>query len=564
MNVTPFYRSNDTNPIRQLQQRYSQLLVIILVLSAIFNVLIRIVLQLELNVTFMLAIGAVIGAGLAALLLIQRNRIALGALLILVVLLAVLWISTQAGVILVVATIALISASALLPSWLFVLAYVIVLARMVLLTLVSWNSSDTAGLTFILGMTFTLVIIGFATRVFINTAQQTTEKSTRTADLLRATAEVGQITANLLKLEDLASRAVELIRDRFAFYHVQLFLVDEDRKYARLVASTGEIGQRLMQRGHRITVGSQSVIGRVTQIGEPVIARDTDKDPIHTANELLPNTRSELALPIVDGDRIIGALDVQSTRRDAFTPSDIQALQIMANQLATGLRNARLFEQQASNVQVNQRLLLETRTNLREIQRLNSQLSKKAWEDYLGEKDSHQGIILMPNAMESFAAWTPEMMQATTNQRPFTHQADGKQVTAVPIVLRGEVLGAIEIEAGDVTGSDLVEMMQAVAQNLAISLDSARLFEEAQETAAQEQRINTISEAYQSAASVDELLKITMEALSQTLGAETGAIRLGVLPTPHKAPDTPDPAPRLNGSQHQTERLNGGNADHVV
>ncbi|MBC7871720.1 MAG: GAF domain-containing protein, partial [Chitinophagaceae bacterium] len=161
------------------------------------------------------------------------------------------------------------------------------------------------------------------------------ERSVRSSELLRASAEIAQITSNTLDLKALFSEAVELIRDRFDYYHVQIFLLDDARESAVLVASTGEVGQQLMVRGHKLAVGSQSVIGRVTQTGEPVTARDTDHDEVHARNELLPNTRAELALPILDGERIIGALDVQSIRRDAFNDTDLQALQVMSNQLAT-------------------------------------------------------------------------------------------------------------------------------------------------------------------------------------------------------------------------------------
>ncbi|MFW5692282.1 MAG: GAF domain-containing protein, partial [Chloroflexota bacterium] len=383
---------------------------------------------------------------------------------------------------------------------------------------------DLAAMLVALGVLF---ILSLTARYFSETLQSFAGRNQRNTDLLQATAEVGQITTQILSLDELFNRSVELIRDRFAYYHVQVFLVDEDRKFARLVASTGDIGQKLLARQHRLAVGSQSVIGRVTQVGEPVVARDTDRDPLHSRNELLPNTRSELALPIFDGDRIIGALDVQSTRSNAFKPADVQALQVMANQLGTAIRNALLFQSQAESVQENKRLFFESEANLREIQRLNRQLTQRAWSDYLTNRRIVSGITARPDEVQEDAAWTPIMAQASQRRRPVAAE-NGSSTLAVPIVLRGEVIGAIEIEPGEQGHNDnMIELAQTVAQRLAISLDNARLFEEAQQSTAQEQRLNEIATRYQAASTVDDLLEITLTELSDVLKASGGSIRLG-------------------------------------
>ncbi len=266
------------------------------------------------------------------------------------------------------------------------------------------------------------------------------------------TAEVGQNTAKLLTLDELFNRAVQLIQDRFAFYHVQVFLVDENREWANLVSSTGEAGEKLLAKKHRLRVGSQSVIGRVTQAGEPVISRDTDTDKIHAMNELLPNTRSELALPIIDNDVIIGALDVQSTRRDAFNATDIQALEIMANQIAVAIRNARLFEEQERALQENKRLFLQAEAERREVQRLNNQLTREAWENYLKEQRELNGVTALEEEVVEHGEWSSVMVDASLKQRPITREIDGQRVTAVPIVLRNQVIGVIEVR--DAKGSE--------------------------------------------------------------------------------------------------------------
>jgi GAF domain-containing protein len=518
------------DPLVRLRVRFIQALAI----AGIFSSLGGIIAQLsvpEQGALFGLAItsGLALASGVV-LWLTANGRIELASILLIAAFSLSLLVVNVIPVMLILGVLTLIFAAAMPNRYIYYVVNAVVFGKMFyeLARIIAVHGFEptTEGL-YLTTTISALVVVSVATRLFINSAETIARASGRTADLLRSTAEIGQITSNLLKQDELFNRAVELIRDRFDFYHVQIFMIDEERKFARLVASTGEIGQKLLERGHKLSVGSQSVIGRVTQIGEIVIARDTDNDAVHAVNELLPSTRSELALPIVDGDRIIGALDVQSTQRNAFSVSDIQALQAMTNQLATVIRNARLFEEREANVELSQRLLLEARTNLREIQRLNMQLSKKAWEDYLSSQAYETGVALGDTAAP--AEWTPEMINAVQSQRPISRMEDERRVTAVPIVLRGEVLGAIEVEAHAEREHDLIEMVQAVAQNLATSLESARLFEEAQEAAAQEQRINAIVEKYQSASTVDELLKITVDELSRTFGSEQGVIRVGNL-----------------------------------
>jgi GAF domain-containing protein len=169
---------------------------------------------------------------------------------------------------------------------------------------------------------------------------------------------------------------------------------------------------------------------------------------------------------------------------------------------------------------------------------LNRQLTKTAWANYLKDYQHTNGLTLAQDVIIPQAEWSEQMVEASQRRRAVTTYQNGKPVIAIPIVLRGEILGAMEIEAGDqVSEADTAEMVQAVSQRLAVSLDRARLFEEAQETTAQEQYINDIVARYQAAGSVDDLLRITLTELSQTLGAQRGAIRLGGVRSPESGND---------------------------
>lgn len=385
--------------------------------------------------------------------------------------------------------------------------------------------------------------------------RRTLTSSDRIRELLQATAEIGQISSKLLDLSDLFPRTVNLIRDRLGYYHVQIFLVDDRRENANLVASTGSIGRELLLRKHHLPVGSRSVIGRVTQLGDVVIARsdEVDRNTVHARNELLPNTRAELALPLIDGDEIIGALDLQSTRADAFKPVEVQSLRVMANQITVAIRNARLFEEKDHSLKENKRLFIEAEAALRENQRLNSQLRREAWASFLDEQPDVEGVTYSgADESEQIPAWTPEMMRAVERHRTISERnADGRKVIAVPIMLRDQVLGAIEIAVGDhdVSDDDIADMIQTIAERLAVTLDNARLFEESQNATVQEQRINEIVRKYQQANTIDDLLQITLQELSTSLDAERGTIRLS-------KPETPQ-APHNGQNGHQNGHHNG-------
>lgn len=394
--------------------------------------------------------------------------------------------------------------------------------------------------------------LGLFSRYFVSQIVNNAIEAQRSVNLLSASADIGNDVSQMLELNVLLDRAVEIIRDRFAFYHVSVFLLGEQQKYANLISSTGDVGERMLARGHRLSVDSNSVVGRAAQSQEVIITRDTDDEKGHAFNELLPFTRSELALPITDHDGIVGVLDIQSRRPDAFTGMEIDALRVITNQLTTAIRNARLFEDKELSIRENKRLFIEAETNLREIQRLNRQLTRQAWVDYLRTDRRIDGVTLGDSTFQNTAEWTDAMIDASRRRRPITEESGDVRKIAVPIELRGEVVGAIELETSPTNKKDdLVDMVRTVSSRLAVSLDNARLFEESNEATAQEQRVSEIVSQYQSAESVDELLRVTIQGLAETLGAEQASIRLGAVPDITELESDPE---------MPTSDTNGGNS----
>lgn len=389
------------------------------------------------------------------------------------------------------------------------------------------SSIPTADTVFFVLPRIMVLASSLGARYFMRSIRDAVTAAQYSSNLLRTSAEIGQVTTQISDLSGLYERVITLIQERFDFYHVQVFIVNETGDQAILTASTGDVGQRLLQRNHQLAVGSKSVIGQVTFRGEPVIARDTDRDDVHFRNELLIDTRSELALPIRDGANIVGALDIQSKRSDAFDNIDIQALQIIADFIGAALRTKGQFDEETKIAQENRRLLTESENNLREIQRLNRELTHASWEQYTEKEHATTGITYANNRVVPLSEWTDALRQAGEGGEVVTAQQGNSGVIAVPLRLRGEIIGAIEVEADNHSSSETVEMIEAVAQRLAISLENARLYEESREATAQEHFVNELAANFQSVTTVDELLRLTLVELGATLGAQQGAIRLG-------------------------------------
>ncbi|HEY9088651.1 MAG TPA: GAF domain-containing protein [Anaerolineaceae bacterium] len=192
--------------------------------------------------------------------------------------------------------------------------------------------------------------------------QRLLAEAQRRALELQTAAEIARDTTSTLSLDQLLHSIVNTMRDRFNFYHASIFLLDSNRKYAVIRESTGEAGREMKARNHKLSVGSRSVIGTVTASGEPLIISETAKSPLHYPNPLLPETRAEMGIPLKLGKEVIGALDLQSDVANAFNQDDLAVLQILADQIAIAIENARAYE-------ISQKAVEE----MREVDRMKSQ-----------------------------------------------------------------------------------------------------------------------------------------------------------------------------------------------
>lgn len=408
-----------------------------------------------------------------------------------------------------------------------------------------------------------LLLIGTAVGLWLFLRNQSYERLETLAEaesdrlrLATVTTEIARRIASQTALDDLLTSTVEEIRSRYAeIYHAQIFLIDEFGVNARLVASTGDVGALLLSRGHQLEVGSVSVIGQVTETGSPVIARAGSGDTVHRRNELLPETLVEAAFPLLAGGKVIGALDLQSRDGKAFTDEDLPIFQSLADNTAVAIENARLFQQTQTRLAENQRLLDQMGGAMREIERLNLQLTGQSWSEYLGDyvKTPSLDVNFRTNTVERNADWTPTLRQALANDNTVQERRGDSSVIAVPIRVRGQVIGAMEFELDDMTpGQESVGLAQTVGERFGLALENTRLYEETQRVATREQRVNAIAAQYQDVTTVDELLRITISELGGLLGAEKASIRLGGVGG-LSTPEPPASLPKLK----QTGRLNG-------
>jgi len=328
---------------------------------------------------------------------------------------------------------------------------------------------------------------------------------------LQATVRVARAIAGSRDLDKLLGDAVRLVRETFGYHHVQVFLTDAEQGYAVLRQSSAEAGKALVARGHRLPIGSLSVIGQVTASGQPVIARDTDLDSVHRRDELLPNTRSEMALPLVVGDEVIGALDLQSELPDAFQPETIPTLQALSDLLAIAIQNARLFEQ--------------AEQNLRELRELSREVTQRGWADFLAEvREEERRQVYGPedNALQVQRSHIVEQVLSAGSVIISTGKDGRPAFLAAPIVVRNEVIGVLGVEPDgprEWTQDDL-QILEAIANRTALAVENARLYIQAQQAAERERLVNAIAARMQRAPSLAMLLESATKELAAALGTD--------------------------------------------
>lgn len=348
-----------------------------------------------------------------------------------------------------------------------------------------------------------------AMRKELNSLVQNLEETieNRTGDLqrratqLEASAVVAREAAEVRDLTRLLDLAVNLIPEKFGYYHAGIFMVDEQNRYAILQAANSEGGKRMLARGHRLQVGRVGVVGYCAGTGKPRIAQDVGSDIVYYDNPDMPNTRSEMALPLEVRDKVIGVLDVQSEDANAFRQEDIEVLQVLADQIALAIDNAQLLE--------------SSQHALEELQILYSQEAANAWRQKLtGQKFSYQYDSTGITRKAMFAA----------QQETETIHALSK-----PITFRGQVIGNLDFirdEQEQNWSEDEIELIEEILEQTALALENARLVDQIRLRSDQIQLLQEITAMAASILEEKELLSNVAQKLQTNLQIQHCGIAL--------------------------------------
>ncbi len=329
--------------------------------------------------------------------------------------------------------------------------------------------------------------------------ERTAEIASKTIQL-EAASSVARKIAEIRDLQSLLDNVTRSIADQFGFYHVGLFLLDDKKQFAILQAASSEGGRKMLQLGHRLGVGQTGIVGYVTGRGRPRVALDTGADAVFFDNPHLPLTHSEMALPLIVRGNVIGALDIQSEKGNAFSDDDVEIMQTVADQLAIAIENARLFS--------------ETETVISQFEVLTALQTRDAWAGYLRRR-------------------APGYQYTTLGVRPLSAAVpaagENSHELRVPITLRGQEIGAIRLrrkETAPAWSPRERELAAEIAAQVALALDTSRLLEETQKSAARDQMIAGVSNRIRQTLDMETVLQTAANELRNAFGLMEAEVRL--------------------------------------
>lgn len=337
-------------------------------------------------------------------------------------------------------------------------------------------------------------------------AERTENLEKRTARL-QAVASVARRIAAIQDLDTLLPDITKLVSEQFGFYHAGIFLLDENREFAVLRATNSEGGQRMLARQHKLRLDNNSIVGFATSRGEPRIALDVGLDSVFFDNPDLPETRSEMALPLRIGNRVIGALDVQSTQPNAFSEDDITTLAILADQVAIAIENARLFS--------------EARQALSESEETFARYLRQEWIGFAKQARSTSYVFDGKRTIPIDRKSRPALERSLPQTGRLTLDRDAEQLI-VPIRLRGQIIGYIDVKSKSKnrkwTQDDLT-LLEAAAERAALALENARLVDSAQRRASREQTISEITSKIGAVSDLETIMQAAVEELGRRIGS---------------------------------------------
>jgi len=307
--------------------------------------------------------------------------------------------------------------------------------------------------------------------------------------LLKATNDIAKVSSSTLDPDELLAKAINLFTEQFNYYYTAIYLLDPSEKWLELHEATGEAGKVLKQNHHRHELTGKSMVATCVRERIPRIAQNTSEEKQRIENPLLPYTRSEIALPLIAGDRVLGALNVQSTKTMDFDVQVVETIQNMVAQITIALENARLFQ--------------EAQQRIHEMRAIQQQYLLEGW-----------GTLSMNK--EELEYGVGESTDANT------------QKIITPINLRDQIIGQIALEGTGDWSPDQKNLVDAVAIQAAVALENARLVNESRQIAVRERMLAEISSKIWSSTTVDSVLQTAIRELGRRLDASSATIKLNL------------------------------------
>jgi GAF domain-containing protein len=364
----------------------------------------------------------------------------------------------------------------------------------------------------------------------LRVADRTHDLERRTVQLQAAT-EVGRAATSILDSEQLMWQTAELIADRFALYHIGIFRLDASREWAHYRAGAGEASHQLADQGFRLQVGGDSIVGSCTAHSQVRITQDRIAESASIVHPLLPETRSEAALPLIARGEVIGALSVQSDRPESFDPDTVATLQTITDQVAVALDNVRLFA--------------ESQDALEAIRRAYGELTREAWTEVLRTRGDWGFSYVHQEVGPAEGDWQPEMLRALKIGQSVTGGSNGEHTLSIPLMVRQEVVGVLSFckesngsASSNVGGpgqqssvskgwtSQEKRLLERFVQQMGLALESAQFYEETQRRAVREQVAREVSARMRETLDVETVLKTTVQQVRQALDLPEVVIRL--------------------------------------
>ena len=383
------------------------------------------------------------------------------------------------------------------------------------------------------------------------------EETKRTALQFETAAQIARDISSSLNLDELLKKAVDLIRSRFNFYHAGVFLKDAAGEFVVIREATGDAGMQMKRAGHKLGIGSKSVVGYVSGNGEVLIVNDTARDTTYYPNPLLPETRAEAAIPLKLADRIVGVLDVQSKDAYAFAEDSLRTLQILADQLAIAVVNTELFAETqehlaqhrllhhitttaASGTTLNEALqsavnglqvtLGGDRVSIMLADREKKFLEVKAAVGYAD--DVFELRVPVGSGITGWAAAHRRTLRVGNVQED-TRYIEGSPNTrsemAIPLIYRSELLGILNVESELTTAyaENDEELLGTLGGSLAAIIANARLLEQIRAQAERERVLFEITDKIRRTTDMQTIIATTASELTRAVGASSARIKLG-------------------------------------